>query len=62
MPWPLKRFDCGTNGKWKRSARRCRIKEGAITYRQVTDDNNAARIARRTAAARLDQYLAETTA
>jgi len=41
---------------------RVMLLEGAITYRQVTDDNNAARIARRTAAARLDQYLAETTA
>ncbi len=33
--------------------------EGAVTYRQVTDDNRAARIARRTAAARLEQYLKE---
>ena len=33
--------------------------EGAITYRQVTDDNRAAQIARRTAAACLERYLSE---
>lgn len=32
--------------------------EGAISYRQVTDNNTAALIARRIAAARLDDYLA----
>ena len=31
--------------------------EGAVTYRQVTDDNRAAFIARRTAAARIEDYL-----
>jgi len=32
--------------------------EGAISYRQVTDDNGAARIAKRIAVARLESYLA----
>ncbi|MBN2528316.1 MAG: hypothetical protein JXR76_18145 [Deltaproteobacteria bacterium] len=32
--------------------------EGAVTYRQVTDDNRAAIIARRNAVARLQAYLA----
>lgn len=31
--------------------------EGAVSYRQVTDDNSAARIAKRIAAARLEDYL-----
>jgi AcrR family transcriptional regulator len=34
--------------------------EGAITYRQVTDSNGAALIARRTAAARLEDYLSRS--
>ena len=33
--------------------------EGAVSYRQVTDDNNAAQIARRNAEARLETYLAD---
>lgn len=34
--------------------------EGAVTYRQVTNNNGAARIAEKTAAARLEDYLAHT--
>ena len=31
--------------------------EGAISYRQITDNNDAAQIARRTAEARINDYL-----